>query len=86
MDNGRRDNIPEGASGGTCTLGHIMLPILHFRPNYNSNGRSGGVLGIGFLRGIWYSRPHYGSNPGQIMGYATDLCDWPHNLAVSATL
>jgi hypothetical protein len=27
-----------------CTLGHLMLPIPHFRPRYGSNGQSGGVL------------------------------------------
>jgi hypothetical protein len=50
------------------TLGHSMLPILHFRPHYASNGWWGGALGVGFLREIWRPWPRYASNPGQIMG------------------
>jgi len=57
-----------------CTLGHVMLPILHFRPGYGSNGWSGGVQRGQFLAGepvlaakIWFQRrPDYGlSNSSQ---------------------
>ena len=41
-----------------CTFGHIMVP---------TGGREGSWRGSS-LRGISYSRPRYGSNPGQIMG------------------
>jgi hypothetical protein len=58
---------PQGPSAA-CTLGHFMLPILHFRPDYGSNGWSGGAPGAGSLREIWRSRPRYASDPGQIMG------------------
>ena len=61
------DEAPESTCAA-CTLGHFMLPILHFRPHYGSNGRSGGVLGGQFLAGdpalaakIWFQPwPDYG--------------------------
>jgi len=80
----------------SCTLGHFMLPILHFRPHYGSNGRSGGVLECQFLAGdlvlpatLWFQpRPDYGSSNKVARGFFASpagACRAPLAIAPSLT-